>query len=190
MIHGALAYQNISTKSKKNPKTPKIEFVIIDDYGIISAMKKTGFVWKIYLFAYSIYLLGNIGKLLIPGAFANLYYHTLIAFHPFFLIPYDLALIQAFFNLFNLIPLFLYVFRIHFLSARFWQAILVARVIFDLTGHSVEINNAMAIYHANREWFLSTIALWLIMAIPSYGACFQYAFKWTGFEDKNFALTK
>ena len=151
-------------------------------------MKKTGLVWKIYLCVFTSYVLGNTGDILIPTSFLYIYYHTLIAFHPAYLISYLLALGQAFFNLVNLIALFLFVFRILFLSQRFWQWMLVLRIIFDLTGHAGEMQHFISIFHANSEWFISRIVLGLLVIFPSYGACFQYAFRWNEFRrSKNFA---
>lgn len=155
-------------------------------------MKKTGFVWKIYLVTFTLYVLGNAGDILLPTSFLYIYHHALMAFHPVYIIVYLLALGQVFFNLANLIPLFLFVFRIPFLSPRFWQWMLVFRIVFDLTGHSGEMRHLISISHANTEWLISKIAVTLIMIIPSYSACFQYAFRWEEFfrSAKNFALTK
>lgn len=154
-------------------------------------MKKTGFVWKIYFCIFALYVLGNALDILMPTSFLYIYYHALMAFHPVYFIPYILALGQVFFNLVSLVPLFLFVFRIRFLSDRFWQRVLVLRIIFDLTGHAGEVNQLISISHADSEWFFSKIVLTGIMLIPSYGACFQYAFRWKEFwASKNFALTK
>ena len=154
-------------------------------------MKKTGLTWKVYLCVFTFYVLGNTGDILIPTSFLYIYYHALIAFHPVYLISYLLALGQIFFNLMNLIALFLFVFRILFLSPRFWQWMLILRIIFDLNGHAGEMQHLISISHANNEWFISRIVLGVLVIIPSYGACFQYAFRWKGFwRSKNFALTK
>ena len=151
-------------------------------------MKKTGLVWKIYLGVFTLYVFGNAGDILAPTSFLYIYYHTLMAFHPAYLISYLLALGQVFFNLVNFIPLFLFVFRILFLSQRFWQWTLILRIIFDLTGHAGEIQHLISISHANSEWFISRIVLGLLVILPSYGACFQYAFRWNKFwRSKNFA---
>jgi len=175
-------------------KFGRIYFVIKVGRAIISPMKKTGFVWKIYLCAFTLYVLGNAGDILMPTSFLYIYYHILIAFHLVYIISYMLALGQVFFNLVSLIPLFLFVFRMPFLSPRFWQWMLVLRITFDLTGHAGEVNHLISISYANREWFISRIVLTGIMIIPSYGACFQYAFRWKEFwasqASKNFALTK
>ena len=169
----------------------RIYFVIKVRRAIIPPMKKTGFVWKIYFCAFTLYVLGNAGDVLMPTSFLYIYYHVLMAFHPAYFIPYILALGQVFFSLVSLVPLFLFVFRIPFLSARFWQWALVLRIIFDLTGHAGEANQLISISHANSEWFISKIVLTGIMFIPSYGACFKYAFRWKEFwASKNFALTK
>lgn len=154
-------------------------------------MKKSGFGWKIYLCIFALYILGNAGDILLPTSFLYIYYHALMAFHPAYLIPYILALGQVFFNLVSLVPLFLFVFRIPFLSARFWQQMLVLRIIFDLTGHAGEANQLISISHADSEWFFSKILLTGIMLIPSYGACFQYAFRWKEFwASQELSLTK
>ena len=141
-------------------------------------MKKTGVVWKIYFIVFSAYILQNAADILLPKSFLYIYYHTLMAFHTLFAIQYILALAQIFFNILNLIALFLFVFRTFFLSPQVWQWLLILRFIFDLTGHIGEFATVSAIFHAREDWFLSTIIFNFIMVIPSYAACFQYAFRW------------
>ncbi len=150
-------------------------------YAIIPLMKKTGFVWKIYFFVFSFIIIKNAVGILTPGSFLYLYYHTLIAFHPSYWIFYILAIIQVFFNIVGLFQLFLFVFRICLLTPRFWQWMLALRIIFDVTGHSAELKTLIAVFYNSQEIFLSAVALIALVGIPSYGACFQYAFRWGEF---------
>ena len=140
-------------------------------------MKKTGLVWKIYLFIFSFIIIRNAFDLLTPNSFLYLYYHTLIAFHPGCWIFYILAILQTFFNLLGLVQLFLYVFRICFFTPRFWQWMIVFRIIFDVTGHNAELKTLLSIYYNSQGMFLSTLVMVVLFGIPSYAACFQYAFR-------------
>ena len=144
-------------------------------------MKKTGLVWKIYLFVFSFIVIRNAVDTLNADSFLYLYYHTLIAFHPSYWIFNILAILQVFFNLAGLFQLFLFVFRICLVTPRFWQWMLALRIIFDVTGHSAELKTLTAILYNNHGIFLSTLVLIVLIGIPSYAACFQYAFRWQEF---------
>ena len=140
-------------------------------------MKKTGWVWKLYLLIFSFIVIRNALDLLTPRSFLYLYYHTLIAFHSNCWISYILAMLQTFFNLLGLFQLFLFVFRIFLFTPRFWQWILACRIIFDVTGHNAELKTLLSIYHNSQGMFLSVLVMIFLLGIPSYAACFQYAFR-------------
>ena len=141
-------------------------------------MKKTGFIWKIYLLIFSVLVYKNSIDILEPTSFLYSYYHTLIKFDSSYWITYALAVIHVFFELVGLVQLSLFIFRICLLTPQFWQWMLILRFIFNLTGCSGELKTLSAIFYASHGIFLSTLALIALVGIPSYAACFQYAFRW------------
>ncbi len=142
-----------------------------------SAMKKPGWPWKIYFFVFSVHVLLNMLNLFFPDSLPYVYYHILMAFHPGYRTAYGLAVLQVIFNLITVIPLFLFVFQIRLLNAHLWQWIFVLRVIFDLTGHALEIKFFRSVFHADLQTFLSYLFIFLVLIVPSYIGCFWYAFR-------------
>ncbi len=143
------------------------------------AVSKPGFFWKIYFFIYSLYTLSLVIQLMWSDSFPYLYYHTLLAFDKGYLAFYIPVLGMVVVNVISLIPLFLYVFEIPFLKPEIWQILLALRIIFDVTGHTLELKFFEAIIsNADLRTILSMITLVGCLIGPSYMACFQYAFGW------------
>lgn len=105
-----------------------------------------------------------------------IYYYFLKAFNPIFMWPYFFNCIQIVLNIVHLAPLVLYIYNTPFLSRRFWQALLIARLVFDLLGHSYEMQTLASFFHDNLFTFAYLLIQFAAPYIPSYIACYRYAF--------------
>ena len=133
-------------------------------------------IWKLYFLIILTVYVGNVTSILNPQLEAYRYYHILIAFHKEYRLVFGLNVACAITNLTSLIPLFLYIFEIRWLPLRFWQWMMVCRVIFDLTGHAYEFNFLKSLFYVSLSYGLSAALFFVVFFIPSYIACFRYAF--------------
>ena len=138
---------------------------------------KIGLRWKIYFFLFLPIACGNALSVVYPESPLYVYYHVLISFHKDYMFFYLLNVINALVNTLCLIPLFLYVFQVSFLSKRLWQWLFVIRIIFDIIGHDYEIKFFKSLFYINVWYGLSSLILLIALTIPSYFACFRYAFR-------------
>ncbi|MBN1869736.1 MAG: hypothetical protein JW847_04070 [Candidatus Omnitrophica bacterium] len=134
-------------------------------------------IWKTYLIIALVFTFKNVAGLFMPDSESFLYYLILRVFHPFFYIIYTSHVLQVLLGAIHCIPLFLYTYRIRFLSADFWKALFILRCIFDVTGHSFELNSLISVYQSKPQLFWSVLAIFVIPHIPSYLACYWYAFQ-------------
>ena len=134
--------------------------------------------WWIYCLLFTLIAIGNTAMTLSRESPLCIYYHVLIAFHPQYIFLYFLALASAFLTLASLLPLFLFVARRPFFGAKLWQWLFVLRTAFEATGHGYEYQVLRSFYY-NDPWIVvSLLTLYLSSILPSYYACFQYAFHW------------
>jgi len=145
-----------------------------------------GLRWKIYLFIFTPLALGNFVSILDGESAVYSYYHALIAFHPDYFLQYAMNVASATLNAFALIPLFLYTFRGSFLWPRFWQWFFILRIAFDLTGHAYEAKLVKSLFISHSGYAISSLLLLLLLVVPSYIACFRYAFR----QDRLFPQAK
>ena len=139
--------------------------------------RKAAWFWTIYFLLFFTYNLERLKDFFSPGSDISFYYSFLCAFNVGFFFTYVLNLAQIFINLFHALPLTLYALGLSWGSARFWQYLLASRLIFDLTGHSYEWLSVVALFKTEpRIAFLISIQF-LIFYLPSYVACYHYAFK-------------
>ncbi len=141
-------------------------------------MKKDVFWWKIYFLLFSFYVLYSIYNSISQTSFLFIYHHTLISFDSGYQFPYFIMIFQLAFNIISLVPLFLYVFEIPYENFRIWQWLFVLRTALDVTGHGGDIKQLKAIYYMSQPFFWMTIVFLSCLILPSYVACFQYAFQW------------
>ena len=133
-------------------------------------------IWKLYLLVISTVYIGNLTSIVNSQLEVYRYYHILIAFYKEYRLVYWLNVASALTNTISLIPLFLYIFDIRWLPLRVWQWVLVSRVVFDLTGHAYEFNFLKSLYYANIKYGTSTSLFFVLFFVPSYVACYRYAF--------------
>lgn len=148
------------------------------NFDIIPFMpNRTKWLWEIYLPFFVILAMGRAVSFFAPQTPEHLYFKILYSFNPVFYISYSLSLIQIILTLIHGIPLVLFTFRIPLLKPKFWQYLLILRVIFDLTGHPYEMNTVVSMYHASPRICALTILLAILPYLPSYWACCAYAFR-------------
>lgn len=134
-------------------------------------------IWLIYYFIYISILSQKAILFFTVDSPISLYYFILYSFDVSFYIPFFLNFVQIIVNILICIPLLLFILRIRFLSPKFWQHVLIVRLILDIVGHSYAVNELQSFYFMNNRIgiivFLATIAIYT----PSYLACFLYAFR-------------
>ena len=106
-----------------------------------------------------------------------LYYLIVRAFDPIFYMAYSAHIIRLVLSLIHCLPILLYAYRIRFLSTKFWQYLFVFRCIFEVIGHSYEMNSLIATFYINPQYPLVVLIIMSIPFVPSYIACYWYAFR-------------
>ena len=132
--------------------------------------------WKIYLVIFSLFTLANLISILYENSYLYIYYNILITFHKSYLFSYWYAVLCNVISLISLISLYLFVFRIKFLKAVFWQWVFVFKIVFDLLGHSFEIKALKSLFYNDARLGFVSVVLMIAILLPSYVAAFQYAF--------------
>ena len=138
---------------------------------------KYPWLWKPYLVIMFLFLTKKVYYLLTPDSQSFFYYFILRAFDPAFHIIYTAHVMQVLLSVIHWIPLFLCIYRIRLLSAEFWQCLFILRCIFEVTGHTFEMNSLISIYHSKPKVFLSVSIILIAPHIPSYLICYWYAFR-------------
>lgn len=147
-------------------------------YNIAMSFKALKKEWPIAIYAL---LLGwifsaKLLQMIDPQSPKYFYYFFLYHFDNRFYLPYLANWAQIILNLFHILPVIFYAMRIHILPKRFWQAMLILRLIFDITGHNYEMNLYISYFHMKTSIGLLGAATTLGLFLPSYIICFQYAF--------------
>jgi hypothetical protein len=138
--------------------------------------EKQKWLWETYLAIILIFAIQKVYRLFNPGSSDFLYYAILRTFDPYFYIAYAARVTYVFLNLVHCVPLFLYIARIKFLNQNLWKCLFILRCIFELAGQSYEANTFIALSHSSPKLLLFLIVYTFGPAIPSYCACYQYAF--------------
>jgi hypothetical protein len=106
-----------------------------------------------------------------------LYYLILRAFDPSFYLAYSAHLLRLLLTLIHCVPLMLYVYRVRFLPAVFWQFLFIARCLFEIIGNTYEITGLLAYSHQHPELVWIGPVFLVLPYIPSYVVCYVYAFR-------------
>lgn len=139
--------------------------------------KRTLWAWKIYFLFYTLIILFNILILLSGESPISQYYCVLIAFKQSYSIQYYLYISKIIVEGVSLIPLFLFVIHRRAIPVTIWQILFGARIFFLFAGQSYEWNVFKAMMHGNSTTTIAALFLAVLFAIPSYIACFKYAFR-------------
>ena len=107
----------------------------------------------------------------------RLYYAIARTFHPVFYLHYAAFLGNAVLGLVHCVPLFLYIHKKRFLHPNVWKVLFVLRCLFELTGHSYEMNTLTAFFRINPQLVALTLFVTILPHVPWYIVCFDYAFR-------------
>ena len=138
---------------------------------------KHPWVWKIYLLVMLLFIAKKVFYLFMPDSQTFFYYFILRSFDPIFYVTYSAHVMQVLLNTVHWIPVFLYAYRIRFLSTDFWKCLFILRCLFEITGHSFEMNSLVALYYRRPKASLIIFTILMIPHIPSYIVCYWYAFR-------------
>jgi len=146
--------------------------------------KKTHWAWKIYFFIFSIGILMNFLVVLSGESLASQYYQVLMAFKPSYILYYYSYIMNAAITFLSLIPFFLFVFHIRLFKPIIWKILFVAQIFFFFIGHPYEGQMIRAFIHADIRTMILASLLFFLFVLPSYIACFKYAFEQEKLFDK------
>jgi len=138
--------------------------------------QKQKWLWEAYLAIILFFAAERTYHLFNPGSPDFLYYSVLKSFGADFYFTYAAHVVYVVLNIIHCVPLFLYIYRIDFLSPKIWKFLFILRCIFEFTGRSYEIKELTSFYHSNPLIFLLILLFTIGPYIPSYFACFRYAF--------------
>lgn len=140
-------------------------------------LKKQRSVWNIYLVIIVLFAAQKVYHLITPSSPSFLYYFILRSFDPIFYLVHSAHVLNVFLTVIHCIPLFLYIHRIRFLNPEIWKYLFVLRCIFEIFGHSYQMNTIIAFYQTNAKLTLLISAVMVLPHIPSYVVCYRYAFR-------------
>jgi len=105
-----------------------------------------------------------------------LYFQILYYFNPIHFINYFINFIQTILSAIHFIPMILYIIKVPSFNKTFWKALFILRIIFDIFGHSYEKIQIISLYQENPNYFYVAALSSFLIHLPSYFACFHYAF--------------
>jgi hypothetical protein len=140
--------------------------------------KKPGWIWKIYFCFYMAIVAMSAAHFFSKESPAHFYYHFLMAYNPYFLIPFSLNALAIILNNLSLVPFYLFIRQKKFLTFPFWRWFFCARLAVDLTGRSYEFTFFKSLFYDDVQYALMILALVVLLHIPSYLALYVYSFQY------------
>lgn len=141
-------------------------------------MKKSRkIIWKLYSVFFTFLAIAHFLIIISPEKEPYVFYHILITWSCYFKLHYYLAVLKTIITLVCLYPLWAYSFNNE--SSRylkFWQWILVLRIIIEIVGSYYEFVCIKATYYMIFAYGLSVTGATLLPLFPSYTAHYLYAF--------------
>ncbi len=138
---------------------------------------KNKFIWGFYFALFTLIVFKKAAAFLTPGTPIHLYFYILYIFDWAFIINYFFNFTSILLNLIHLFPLGFFILDKKIFKPILWKYLFVMRIVFDLNGNSYEIFAITSIFR-DDPWTAAFILLRTIMFyIPSYIACYYYAFK-------------
>jgi hypothetical protein len=134
-------------------------------------------IWKIYSLIFSTITVANLIWVLFPEAEPYIFYHILITWTKFYIIHYYIAVFKCIIALICLIPLFGFAFDRTAKNPRFWQWMLVVRILSEVFGNFYEALFIKSSYHMILGYGLTTTGVFILPLIPAYVAHYYYAFQ-------------
>ena len=138
--------------------------------------------WELYAALYAGFIFKKSILFFHPESPMYLYFYILWHFDKLFFISYALAIIQLVLDAVHLVPLVAFIYHVRLISPRFWQYLLILRIIFDLSGNSYDWNQLISFYKMDFTTGIYVTLAWAMPCLPSYIANFLYAFRWKKFD--------
>ena len=132
--------------------------------------------WLFYFVVYTYLTAESIVNFYRPESTIRSYFQSLMVLNNFYVLMYTEHVMNLIFSALAIIPMYLYIFKIPFLSKRVWQIFLIARIFFATTGYMYQYNSWKALAFDDFKLAALNVISFLILLIPSYLACFRYAF--------------
>ena len=132
--------------------------------------------WISYLFFYSLMMALQMVTFFGSDSQESLYYHYMISLDARFIFFYAVNAAIIILNLFSLIPIYLYMFRIRFLSRSFWQGFFLIRLFLEIPGRPFEISVIKSLYIQNANFAYLTALVFCLLHGPSYVAIYRHIF--------------
>ena len=140
-------------------------------------MQKPGFIWKIYGLYFTLLTAQHFLSLLIPQSRIYLFYHLLIGFDRRLITVYAYTILGSAFSVAALWPLYLFIFHKKRFTPRIWQILFFCKLAGDLLGNYYQFLTLKSFYFTDRTLAFQILAGDILTVLPSYIACFQYAFQ-------------
>ncbi|OGX35532.1 MAG: hypothetical protein A3C36_05505 [Omnitrophica WOR_2 bacterium RIFCSPHIGHO2_02_FULL_52_10] len=138
---------------------------------------KHRWVWEVYCVLMLAFAVKNIYNVFSPDSESFLYYFILRSFDPVFYFHYSAHVLQVLLNAVHCLPLFFFTYRVRCGVPAVWKTLFVLRCVFEVIGHAYGMNSLVALYHSKSKFLLLVIVAMTVPHIPSYAACFWYAFR-------------
>ena len=140
-------------------------------------MRQPGFIWKFYALYWTVISFRANLEIFSPGSPAYAFYHILGAFHAAFIFIYFFDIIGKTLNVISLVPLYGYVFQKKFFTMDLWKIVFLLRAAFDVFGNYYAFVTIKSFFATDPWLGFQILAGILLTAIPSYAACYYYAFR-------------
>ena len=147
--------------------------------------RNSNWIWKTYFLLYLLITSLTVTNFFSIDSQAHRYYHILIGYHSFFLIPYFLNLYSIFLNVLSCVAFYCFLYNKKLSSKKFWRHVLFWRIITDLLGRSYETKFLTTIYLDDIHIFLLLVITLLSITIPSYIALYRYTLMLNDHKSKN-----
>ena len=138
---------------------------------------KHRWVWEVYFIIMLASAVKSVYNVLSPDSASFLYYFILRSFDPAFYFHYSAYVFQVFLNTLHCLPLLFFIYQIRLGHPVVWKTLFALRCVFEVIGHAYGMNALTALYHSRSKLFLLVIITMIVPQIPSYAACYWYAFR-------------
>ena len=134
-------------------------------------------ILEIYVVLFALFVGQQAVDFFSPYSAIHLYFRILIAFDLSFFFQYFLNLVQILLNILHLFPLIFFIHHKNYSPSRFWQCLLILRIIFDVTGHPYAVTQLISLYRDDPQLSAIVLLSYLSFCLPSYVACYRFAFR-------------
>ena len=140
-------------------------------------MHKPGLIWKIYGLYFTLLTVLHFVSFVYPRSPIFLFFQFLIGFHRPLLIIYVINIFGALLNILTLWPLYLFIFHRQRLRPRLWQTFFFLKILGDVFSNYFQFLTLKSFFHSDHTLAFQIFFGDVLTVLPSYIACFQYAFQ-------------